>query len=324
LVDLQVNGGFGLDLAREPARALAALSERLPRAGVTAYLPTLVSSATPVYEGVFAALTHHDPCGGASALGLHLEGPLLAPTRAGAHARAAIEAADAALLDRLFAHPAVRLVTLAPERPGALARIRALVACGVVVSMGHTDATYDQCMAAVEAGARMATHLGNAMSPLHQREPGATGAALSDDRVAVSLIADGLHVHPAVLALAARAKGAERTILVSDAVAGAGAPRGRYTLADHAIDVDEHSARLQDGTLAGAVALLDAAVRNLVRLAGVPVADALRMASETPARVLALAGKGRLEPGYDADLVVLDDELAVAATIIGGRVVYRR
>jgi N-acetylglucosamine-6-phosphate deacetylase len=179
-------------------------------------------------------------------------------------------------------------------------------------------------MAAIEAGARMATHLGNAMSPLHQRQPGAMGAALSDDRVAVSLIADGIHVHPAVLALAARAKGVERVLVVSDAVSGAGAPPGRYMLADHAIAVDDRSARLPDGTLAGATALLDGALRNLVRLARIPVADALCMASETPARLLGLARKGRLEPGCDADLVVFDQALEIAATIIGGRVVYRR
>ena len=165
--------------------------------------------------------------------GLHLEGPLLSPARAGAHDRAAIAAGDATLddvLDELLAARPVRLMTLAPERPGALALIRRLQRAGVVVSLGHTDATFDQIVAGIDAGARLVTHLYNTMSPLHHRAPGAVGAALTDDRVTVGLIADGVHAHAAALNLALRAKGRERIALVTDAVAAAGRRPGRYAL----------------------------------------------------------------------------------------------
>ena len=169
-------------------------------------------------------------------LGLHLEGPFLAPGKKGAHTLDAIEAADDALFDELLAEDAVRLVTLAPERPGALDRIARLVERGVLVSLGHSDATFEQFEAGIDAGARMATHLFNAMSQLDSRAPGAVGAALVDERVTVGLIADGVHTHPANLVLAARAKGTHGIALVSDMMAAAGMPPGQYSLNDIPVD----------------------------------------------------------------------------------------
>jgi N-acetylglucosamine-6-phosphate deacetylase len=323
LVDLQVNGGFGLEVGGDAA-ALRALAARLPATGVTTFLPTVVSADAAHYRAVAAAFAaaRGAPGGAAARMpGLHLEGPLLAPARAGAHAVAPIAAADAtldAVLDELVGAGAVRLVTLAPERPGALARIRALRAAGVVVSLGHTDATFDQAIAGIDAGATLVTHLFNAMSPLSHRAPGAAGAALTDDRVAAALIADGIHVHPAALNVALRAKGPDRLVLVTDATAAAGAPPGRYALAGTPVVSDGQSVRLADGTLAGSALTLDRAVRVMVSLGGARMEDALAMASTVPADLIGLADTGRIAAGQIADLALWSANLEVTGAIVGG------
>ncbi len=194
------------------------------------------------------------------------KGPFLSPRRAGAHKLAIDRGGDNdTLFNALLEATGVRLVTLAPERPGAAERIRRLRERGIVVSLGHTDATYEQFVPAVDAGATMATHLYNAMSPFGHRAPGVIGAALVDDRVTVGLIADGVHSHPASVRLAIRAKGADRIALVSDIMPAAGMPPGVYTLGGQTVTVDETTAKLADGTLAGSIATLDQAVRNIVR-----------------------------------------------------------
>jgi len=317
LIDLQVNGGFGVEVGRDPS-AIAVLAHRLPQTGVTGFLPTLISSPADAYPRLFAEVAAASGGPGAAPLGLHLEGPFLAPARKGAHPLAAIEAADDRLFDGVLAEEAVRLATLAPERAGALGRIRRLRQRGVVVSLGHTEATAEAFAAGVDAGGEMATHLYNAMSPLGHRAPGAVGAALADERVTVGLIADGVHVHPVALRLAWLAKGPERIALVSDMMAAAGMPPGEYRLGPQAVLVDQTSARLGDGTLAGSILTLDRAVRNVVRWLDLPVAVALRMATETPARLLGLADRGRLVAGARADLALFDADLAVTATVIGG------
>ena len=214
-------------------------------------------------------------------------------------------------------------MTLAPERSGAAERTRRLSERGVVVSLGHTNATYDEFRAGIAAGATLVTHLFSAMSPFHHRAPGAAGAALTDDRVSVGLIVDGIHCHPASVRLAMKAKGVERTVLVTDMISGAGQGPGTYDLGGQEIRVDATSARLVDGTLAGSVLTMDEAVRNVVTLAKATVAEACRMASEVPARVLGLSSKGRLAPGCDADLVLLDEHLRVQATYVAGVSVFK-
>jgi N-acetylglucosamine-6-phosphate deacetylase len=323
LIDLQVNGGYGVEVGADAA-SLRLLAERLPESGVTAYLPTVVSAEADFYARVFSAFVAGCQALGTRALGVHLEGPFLAPTRRGAHRGEAIEAADDALFAGFLAADVVRLVTLAPERAGALERIGRLVERGVLVSLGHTDATCEEMSAGADAGATMATHLYNAMSPFRHRAPGAIGAALTDDRLTIGLVADGVHSHPASLRLAVRAKGAERIALVTDMMAAAGMPPGDYALGGQRVIVDETSARLTDGTLAGAILTLDEAVRNMVRWTEATPAEALRMASEVPARLLGLADAGRLVAGARADLVLLDRDLRVEETLIDGRTVYRR
>jgi N-acetylglucosamine-6-phosphate deacetylase len=323
LIDLQVNGGFGVEVGEDP-EAIRCLAERLPATGVTAFLPTVITAEAAHYERVSAAFATAREAIGARPLGLHLEGPFLSPHRAGAHRRELIEAADRALFETLLMGDGLRLMTLAPEREGAHERIRRLRERAVLVSLGHTDATYEAFVAAIDAGASMATHLFNAMSPFRHRAPGAIGAGLVDDRVTVGLIADGVHCHPASIRLALAAKGAERIALVTDMMPAAGMPPGRYELGGQAVTVDGVSATLADGKLAGSIMTLDQAIRNVVSWTEATPAEAIRMASEVPARLLGLTDIGRMATGFVADLVLLDDELTVETTIVGGRVVYRR
>jgi N-acetylglucosamine-6-phosphate deacetylase len=210
-------------------------------------------------------------------------------------------------------------MTLAPEQPGALERIRRLHERGVLVSLGHTGASYDEFMAGVDAGATMTTHLYNAMSPFVPRAPGAIGASLVDDRVTAGLIADGVHSHPAAILLALRAKGTDRIALVSDLVAAAGMPPGRYELGGQPVVVDGLRARREDGTLAGSIVTLEQALRNVVQWTDATPAEAIRTATEIPAQLLGRADLGRIAPGCHADLVLFDRDLNVQTTIIGGR-----
>jgi N-acetylglucosamine-6-phosphate deacetylase len=325
LIDLQCNGGFGFEVGADAA-ALRSLAARLPSTGVTTFLPSVVSALPAHYRAVAAALEAVE-IGGASATpsaeiaGLHLEGPFLSVARAGAHDRAAIAAADDTLcdvLDELLASRALRLMTLAPERPGALALLRRLFEAGVVVSLGHTDATYDEMLDGADAGATLATHLFSAMSPFHHRAPGAVGAALIDERLTVTLIADGVHAHPAALNLVLRVKGAQGIALVTDAVAAAGAPPGSYALGGVPIVSDGESARLADGTLAGSTLTMDLAVRAMVAIGGARPEEALTMATAVPAARLSLADRGRLAVGRRADLTLWSAELDLVSTLVGG------
>ncbi len=320
-VDLQVNGGFGVEVADDP-EAIRALARRLPETGVTAFLPTLVTAPTALYPRAYDAFDRAKGAPGARPLGLHLEGPFLSPRRKGAHRADLIEAADPRLLDCLPGGDVVRLMTLAPERPGAIDRIRALRRQGIAVSLGHSDASFAAFERGVDAGATMATHLYNAMSPFAHRAPGVAGAALVDDRVTVGLIVDGIHSHPASVALAVRAKGAERVVLVTDMMSAAGMGPGEYLLGGQAVTVDDVAARVADGSLAGSIVTMDQAIRNTVAWGGVTWAQALRMATATPAGILGLDRVGHVRVGGDADLVLLDEGLRVRATIIAGRVVY--
>jgi len=326
LVDLQVNGGFGYEVGGDP-QALRSLAARLPAAGVTTFLPTVISGTAAAYRaaaGALAAAQGAGPGGGARMPGLHLEGPLLATARAGAHDRTAIAGAQVTLddaLEPLLAAGAVRVVTVAPERPGALGLIRRLRDAGITVALGHTDATFDQALAGIEAGATLVTHLYNAMRGFHHRDPGMVGAALVDDRVTVALIADGVHAHGAAMNLALRAKGARAIALVSDAVAAAGCPPGAYFLSGTRVFSDGHAARLADGTLAGSASTLDAGVRMMVSQGGARLEEALTMASEVPARLIG-APANNIAPGLPADLVLWDNDLQVQATYVGGSRVY--
>jgi N-acetylglucosamine-6-phosphate deacetylase len=326
-IDLQCNGAIGVDLTTAPQR-MWDVAAALPRWGVTAWLPTVVTAAPSARARAVTALAAGPPADappGARPLGLHLEGPFLAPERAGAHDRRALVPPSLDLVaGEGWSRPGgVSLVTLAPELPGALDVVRHLVDRGIVVSAGHTSASAAEATAAIGAGVSYVTHLFNAMAPLHHREPGIAGVALTDERVRVGLIADGCHVDPAVVALAARALGS-RLSLVTDAVAALGAPPGPLRLGDLTASVSpaDGSVRLPDGTLAGSTLSLDRAVRNLTDFAGVDLPAAVDAVTATPAALLGLADRGVVAPGAVGDLVLLTPAGDLVATVVGGRLVY--
>ena len=318
LIDLQCNGAGGFDLTAEPEHMweMAAL---LPQWGVTSWLPTVVTSPDPVRQRALAALQGGPPNDAvvATPLGLHFEGPYLAPERRGAHAPAHLRPPDREAVAGWSRSAGVALVTLAPELPGALDVLRDLVDRGVVVSLGHSSATAAEATAAVDAGARWVTHLFNAMAPLHHRDPGLVGVALTDERLGVGAIVDGLHVHPMVVAVAARSLGSRLT-LVTDAVNALGMPPGRWALGDVEALADGEGVRLADGTLAGSLLSLDRAVANLVAFAGASLDEALDAATGAPARLLGLeAERGVIAPGAVGDLVLLLDAPSPAPTTTG-------
>jgi N-acetylglucosamine-6-phosphate deacetylase len=315
-VDLQVNGIGAVDVAAADAESWPTLDARLVASGVTAWCPTLVTSPLDAYAAplgrIAAAARRPGPV--PAVLGAHLEGPFIGGAP-GAHRRQHIVPLD---LDWLRSLPdVVRIITLAPEVPGAVEAVRALVSRRVTVALGHSTAAHEEAVAAADAGAGLVTHCFNGMGALDHRRPGLVGAALSDDRLAVSLIADLVHVHPAVLAMAMRAKGPGRAVLVTDAVAWE-AP----AVQQHGVVFDGQAPRLPDGTLAGSALTMDRAVANVVRHAGVALVDALRAASTVPAAVVGASDHGRIAAGCRADLVALDSDLAVVGTWIGGEQVY--
>lgn len=311
-VDLQVNGVDDVDVAAVDPAGFRRVHDLLLATGVTTWCPTIVTAPLDSYATRLEAIASFDD---PMIAGVHLEGPFLGG-KPGAHPTALLRPLDH---DWLGALPAVvRIVTIAPELDGAVEAVRVLVEKGVVVSLGHSSATLEQVTACIDAGARMITHLFNAMPPLHHREPGVVGAALTDDRVVAGLIADLVHVHPTAINLAFRAK-PRGIALVTDAVAWRGARIGRIEIVH-----DGTAPRLPDGTLAGSSLTMDAAIRNVVDVAGVSLEDALVAASTTPAAVAGLDDRGSIEPGRRADLVALAPGLGVEAVWLGGEEVVAR
>jgi N-acetylglucosamine-6-phosphate deacetylase len=321
LIDLQVNGADGVEVDENP-RHIEHISRWSLPSGVTAWLPTIVTAAADYYPPVFAGFAGVDTSIGATPLGLHLEGPFLAPARKGAHQLRYIEEASEEIFQEWLRQTSIRLVTLAPEREGNLARIQTLVERGVLVSLGHTDATYEQFAAGIDAGANKATHLFNAMSPMHHRQPGAMIATLTDDRVTSGLIPDAVHSHPATVRLAFRAKGPDRIAIVSDMMSATGLGEGTYELGGQKVTVTGLAARLVDGTLAGSVITMDQAIRNVVEWADVPVGSAMHMATGVPARLIGDATRGRLVEGARADLALWSRDLRVVGTVVAGERVW--
>jgi N-acetylglucosamine-6-phosphate deacetylase len=323
-MDLQINGAFGDDFTADPA-TIWRVAEGLPRYGVTSFLPTIITSPLEQVAAGQRIVTGGEPDAfrGARPLGLHVEGPFLNPQKKGAHNPEYLRLPSVKAVAGWSPAAGVRLATLAPELPGALDLIVALADRGVLVSEGHSMATYDQAVAGFDAGARHGTHIFNAMPGLGHRDPGLPGALLTDERATVGLIADGVHTHPAVIKLVWQALGSARLNLVTDAMAALGMPDGQHVLGDYEVTVDATSARLADGTLAGSILSLDQALRNLINTAGCTLAEALPTVTTTPAKAIGLGGeRGRIEPGYAADLVLLTRDLHVHTTIAEGEVAY--
>lgn len=325
-IDTHVHGGLDADTMHATPEALATISVHLARHGVTGWVPTLFACPADALDRVLAAIAQAmDREGpGARILGAHLESSFIAPKFKGAQPPEALRPIeDPALREVIRRHAAViRIVTLAPELAGATELIHELVTLGIRVSIGHTDATYEKAVAGAQAGATRVTHLCNAMRPFHHREPGTVGAALVQDGLDAELIADLVHVHPAGIQIAYRCKGAERLMLVSDALMGTGLPPGTHTLDGREIQIGPDVARLPDGTIAGSIITLDRALRNVVTEAGIPIADAARMAASTPAKSLGYGDRGAIEIGMRADLALLDAEFGCRGTWIAGERVF--
>jgi N-acetylglucosamine-6-phosphate deacetylase len=289
LVDLQVNGAAGHDLTSAPVR-LWDVAAALPAFGVTAFLPTVVTSDPRVPARALEVLAGGPPPGwsGAGPLGLHLEGPMLAPARKGAHPEEWLRLPSLELVEGWSREVGVAMVTIAPELPHALEVIEALVDRGVVVSVGHTSATAAEVAAAVEAGVTCVTHLGNAMPPMSAREPGPVGVALGSDDLVAGLVVDGHHLDAAFVRAAWRALGPDRFLTVSDTTAALGMPDGPARLGHRDVTVSDGAVRLPDGTLAGSAASLRDCVLLLVEQTGCSVDAAVATATTTPLRLLGL------------------------------------
>jgi len=335
LVDVHIHGCAGADFLRDGRAGLEKMARFLARRGVTSFLPTTPSAPLEELESAIEAAREaaSKPAVGARVLGLHLEGPYISPSQKGAHRPDYLRKPDIQECARLveMGRDMVMMLTLAPELEGALNFIRWLREQGVVVSLGHSNATYRETKAAIEAGANHACHLFNCMPDLNKREPGIVGALLEDERVYTELIADLTHTHPMILQMATAMKGPRRTVLISDAMEATGMPDGSYALAGLKVLMKSGVARLEDGTLAGSTLTLGQAVKNVVEVLGIPVEEALGMASQNAADSLgpdsgrrqAPAQRGRLAVGAEGDAVIFNPDFSAAATVVGGEVVFR-
>jgi N-acetylglucosamine-6-phosphate deacetylase len=324
-IDLHVHGAVGVDVMDADSDGLRQMARFFAAHGVTAWLPSTMTASGPdterAVEAIRAAAGPVD--GGATILGAYLEGPYLNPVKAGAQDPAHIRPADRAEAARLLDPGVARVVVLAPEVEENRWLIAEATARGVTVSAGHTDATYAQALRAVEDGVRHVTHAFNAMRPLGHREPGLLGAALVMPELRCELIADNVHVHPAVMRLLFAAKGPAGVVLVSDSLRATGLPEGAYTVGGRPVFAMDGAIRLADGTLAGSVLTLDRALHNLQAATGRPLAELWPAASRNAAQAIGVDdAKGTLEPGKDADLVLLDPALRVVVTVAEGAVVH--
>lgn len=326
-IDLHIHGGKGSDVMDGTVEAVHKLARHLAAHGITGFLATTVTAsladtvaaASVVREARAAASP------GAAILGMHIEGPYINPARRGAQNPAHIRAPSTAEMEQVIAASGdcVRLVTLAPELGGGHAFVAFLRSRGIIASMGHSDATYEQALAALDAGVTHVTHVFNAMRPFQHRDPGIVAVALTERRAMAELIADGLHVHPGAARLLIQSRGPEGVVLVSDAVRGAGLPYGCYRMGGQEIWTSENGARTADGRLAGSLLTLETALHNVIGWTGLALSAAVAMVSFNQARELGLAEKkGSLQVGKDADLVVCSDTFEVKQTFVQGQLVY--
>lgn len=328
LIDFHIHGANGHDVMDGSEEALQEISMTLAKEGVTGFLATTMAASNAEIEKVLTLIPQiiARQQEGVAILGVHLEGPFIAAGKRGAQHINAIQHPSIDLLQhwQLLAKGNIKILTLAPELPGAIPLIRAMRDLNIIASIGHTMATYEETKAAIAAGARQATHLFNAMSELHQREPGAAAAILLAEDVAAEIIVDGVHVHPAMVEVALRMKGKEQLLLVTDAMRAKCCGNGCYELGGQSVQVINGHATLKDGTLAGSVLTMNAAIKNIMLFTGCDLATALHMASTNQARLLQLENKGKIAIGMDADLVIFDSDLKTVLTLCEGREVFSK
>ncbi|KPJ63131.1 MAG: hypothetical protein AMS15_01635 [Planctomycetes bacterium DG_23] len=323
-IDVHIQGTMGRDVWEEEDEALVEMCRGLVRFGTTSFVAT--THYTPsIVQRINRVMQR--PTGGANILGIHLETPFVSEERRGAIPTERLEPPSRAKLDEILTECAgnLRIFTLAPELPGALELFPELLQAGVIISLGHTDATYEEAQRAIALGASHVTHLFNAMRPFYHREPGVIGAIFDAPEVSVQIIADGVHLHPATLRLAFALKGREKIALITDAVRGAGIDQKVFLSSSirRRVEVKEGAPRLSTGQIAGSILTMDKAVKNIQDFVGASLVDAAFMASTTPARILKLDQKiGSIELGKDADIVLMNEAGEVQMTLIKGEVVY--
>jgi len=328
-IDIHVHGGGGSDVMDGEYEAIKQVATTHSRFGTTAFLPTtmtmtkdkIIKSLKSIHEARLKGT------GTAEILGIHLEGPYINPEKKGAQKEEDIKkvSVEEFLEFNQASGNLIRLVTIAPEMPGAIDFIRWLHQQGIIVSVGHSNATYKQVQEGIQAGLSHVTHIFNAMRGLHHREPGVVGAALSSPKLIVEMIADGIHLHPIVLKMLTQIKESEKLVLITDAMRATGFKEGTYDLGGQEVIVTQGQAKLKNGTLAGSVLTMDKAVKNLVTKVGISLLNAAQMASYNPAKCLGIDDKkGSLEPGKDADIVILNKNLEAELTMVAGKIVYRR
>ena len=327
-IDVHTHGGGGYNLHTTDADEIRAYIRWAPETGVTSFLVAIVGVPDSIPEQQIRTaveVLRDDLFLGAQPAGIHLEGPYINIARRGAHKPSWLRLPDESETERLLALTGgyLRLLTVAPELPGAAAMIRRLVDAGITVSMGHTDATYEQAQEAIELGVTHVTHCFNAMRPLLHRAPGPLAAVAQSKRVRGELIADGVHVHPAAMNVLVKLLGPERTIVITDALAAAGVPNTTFDFAGQPARVIRGAARLFDGTITGSVLTMDQALRNVLKMTEVSLQQAVGMLTINPAHAAHLSHrKGCLQPGYDADLLIFDQSLVLQATICHGAVAF--
>jgi N-acetylglucosamine-6-phosphate deacetylase len=322
LLDIQVNGAFGDDFA-DPATDMDRICKGMLRFGVTGFVPTVVTSPAAAYGPVLANLRRPPRPGESRVLGVHIEGPFISPAYRGTHSEQHVRLPNIDEASRWLDEGDVRYLTLAPELAGSLDLVSFLVKRGVRVSMGHTNATWAEAGAAVEAGASMATHIFNAMRPFKHRDPGIAGFVLATHTPA-GFIGDGNHIAFETIRMIVRIKGPDELVLVTDALAGLGMPPGKYMLAGDEYISDGTCGRLADGTLSGSLLPLNKAIRNVVEKAGVDPSTAVRLATANAARVIGMEDTlGRVEVGRGADIVLVDKDWEVRVTIVDGQLAYQ-
>jgi N-acetylglucosamine-6-phosphate deacetylase len=324
LIDIHIHGGSGHDVMKADDAALAAIESGMAKHGVTSYLPTTVTAPEDrilrALEHLGATISQNGSTRRSRPIGIHLEGPFISHAKRGVHPPENLVPPSKEAFKKYWdaSSGTIRMMTIAPELPGATETIREAKQMNVHSSIGHSDATYSQALEGINAGADHATHTFNAMRPLDHREPGILGAALTDDRLTADLIADGVHVDPSIVKLFLQAKGPERAILITDAISATGMPDGTYKLGAFEVEVRGDRCEYQ-GKLAGSVLTLDRAVRNVMSFAGWKLQETIRLATFNPARLLGITGqKGVIAPGCDADFVLLSPEGHVVQTIIAG------
>ena len=327
-IEPHIHGCGGFDVMHATWETMTVICRKLASHGTTSFLPTTVSAPVDVLTATVERLSGliGTEFAGATPLGIHLEGPFISMEKRGTHRQPSLHKPDAALLSNWIrrSNGRIKLLTLAPELEGAAEVANLAERSQVIVGMGHSDATFLEATEAANNGIRYAVHTFNAMRQLSHRDSGIVGAVLSDDRIFAEIIADGVHVAPEVVRIFARAKGPGRVILATDAISATGMPDGSYALGKHHVEVSGGVCRDVEGRLAGSTLTQDKALRNFMAWSGMRLDDALLAVTANPAEALALEGRGRIEAGAFADLTLLDQNLEVARTYVGGALVFER